>query len=199
MITIDCQQGSAEWLAVRAGIPSASNFDKLITTKGEPSKQAQKYLYSLAAEKVSGIKEESFQSQAMLKGIETEIEAVAYYELTHDVPEVQTVGFVLHESRRYGCSPDRLVGAKGLLEVKCPLPSTHVSYLLENNLYQDYLQQAQGQLLVTGRKWCDLMSYSRGLRPLIVRVERDEKFLKALELHLEIFCNELEKITEKIK
>jgi len=198
MITIDCQQGSAEWLAVRAGIPSASNFDKLITTKGEPSKQAQKYLYSLAAEKVSGIKEESFQSQAMLKGIENEGEAVAYYELTQGV-EVQEVGFVLHESRRFGCSPDRLVGAEGLLEVKCPLPSSHVSYLLENNLYQDYLQQVQGQLLVTGRKWCDLISYSRGLRPLIVRVERDEKFLKALESYLETFCNDLEKIVEKIK
>lgn len=198
MITIDCEQGSAEWLAVRAGIPSASNFDKLVTAKGEASKQAQKYLYALAAEKVSGIKEESFQSQAMLKGIETEPEAVAYYELTQGV-EVQEVGFVLHDSKRYGCSPDRLVGADGLLEVKCPLPSTHVSYLLENNLYQDYLQQVQGQLLVTGRKWCDLISYSRGLRPLIVRVERDEKFLKALELNLEKFCNDLNSIIERIK
>lgn len=198
MKIIDVEQNSPEWFAVRCGVPSASNFDKLITTKGEPSKQAQKYLYALAAEKLSGIKEEGFQSKAMLKGIETEAEAVAYYELTRGV-DVQPVGFVLHESERYGASPDRLVGSEGLLELKCPLPSSHVSYLLENNLYQDYMQQVQGQLLVTGRKWCDLMSYSRGLKPLIVRVERDEAFLSKLQSIIETFCNELEKTVEKIK
>jgi len=197
MITLDVQQGTAEWLAVRCGVPSASNFDKLVTTKGEPSKQAQKYLYALAAERVSGIKEESFQSQAMIKGIETEAEAVEFYELTQGV-EVQTVGFCLHESKRYGCSPDRLVGEEGLLEVKCPLPHTHVEYLLENNLEKDYFQQVQGQLLVTGRKWCDLISYSRGLRPLIVRVERDEAFLSKLEEFLGAFFDELEAIAKKI-
>lgn len=198
MIPIDVQQGSDEWLAVRCGVPSASNFDKLLTTKGEPSKQAQKYLYQLAAEKVSGIKEESFQSSAMAKGIETEAEAVDFYELTQGV-EVQTVGFCLHESKLFGCSPDRLVGDEGLLEVKCPLPHTHVEYLLENNLEKDYFQQVQGQLLVTGRKWCDLISYSRGLKPLIVRVVRDEKFLKALEIELEIFCKKLEETIGRIQ
>lgn len=197
MITIDVEQGTAEWLAVRCGVPSASNFDKLVTTKGELSKQAQKYLYALAAEKVSGIKEEAFQSQAMTRGIETEAEAVEFYELTQGV-DVEVVGFCLHESKRFGCSPDRLVGKEGLLEVKCPLPHTHVEYLLENNLEKDYFQQVQGQLLVTGRKWCDLLSYSRGLKPLIVRVQRDEKFLAALSSALETFCNDLEAVVKKI-
>lgn len=197
MIICEAPQGSEQWIADRLGIPSASNFDKLVTTKGEPSKQAQKYLYQLAAEKVSGIKEESFQSAAMARGIETEAEAVSFYELTQGV-DVQEVGFCLHESKLYGCSPDRLVGADGLLEVKCPLPHTHVEYLLENNLEKDYIQQVQGQLLVTGRKWCDLISYSRGLRPLIVRISRDEKFLKALEFELGKFCTELETLVKKI-
>ncbi len=198
MITLDCEQGSAEWLALRCGLPTASNFDKLVTAKGEPSKQAQKYLYALAAEKVSGIKEEGFQSQAMQKGIENEAEAVAYYELTQGV-DVQTVGFCLHDSKRFGASPDRLVGSEGLLEIKCPLPHTHVGYLLEENLLADYFQQVQGQLFVTGRKWCDLMSYSRGLKPLIIRVQRDEAFILKLQSALETFCNELEKTVEKIK
>lgn len=198
MKTIDCEQGSAEWLASRCGVFSASNFDKLITTKGEPSKQAQKYIFQVAAEKVSGIKEDSFQSSAMLKGIETEEEAVDFYELTHGVEPVK-VGFCLHENGFYGCSPDRLVGDDGLLEIKCPLPHTHVEYLLENNLYQDYFQQVQGQLFVTGRKWCDLMSYSRGLRPLIVRVTPDLKFFEKLDLVLASAVLSLNEVLEKIR
>lgn len=198
MKVIDVEQGSLEWIAVRCGVFSASNFDKLITTKGEPSKQAQKYIFQVAAERASGIKEEGFQSAAMTKGIETEQEAVDFYELEKGV-EVKTCGFITDDAGLVGCSPDRLVGEDGLLEVKCPLPHTHVEYLLEGNLYMDYLQQVQGQLFITGRKWCDLISYSRGLRPVIVRVEADKEFHAKLDAVLKKACVELEQIVEKIK
>lgn len=198
MIILEAPQGTDQWLADRLGIPSASNFDKIVTTKGEPSKQAQKYLYQLAAEKVSGIKEDGFQSAAMIRGVEMEAEAVEFYELTQGV-DVKGVGFCLHESKLYGCSPDRLVGEDGILEVKNPLPHTHVEYLLDNKLPIEYFAQVQGQILVTGRKWCDFLSYSKGLRPLIIRVERDEKFIKSLTIELEIFCKNLEEIVNKIK
>lgn len=197
MIIIDVEQGTPEWMAIRCGIPSASNFDKIITASGEPSKQAQKYLYSLVAEKISGIKEETFQSAAMKHGTETEGEAVEFYELTHGV-EAKPVGFCFHDSKLFGCSPDRFIGEEGLLEVKCPQSHTHIEYLLENNLEKNYYQQVQGQLLVTGRKWCDLMSYYRGLRPVTIRVERNEKFLNTLKLSLEKFHNDLETIIKKI-
>jgi len=198
MIICEAPQGSVEWLTDRAGVFSASNFDKLITTKGELSKQAQKYIYEIAAEKVSGIKAESFQSAAMSRGVELEAEAVDFYSLTHEV-DPKEVGFVMDDLKRWGASPDRLIGDNGLLEVKVPLPHTQVDYLLNENLYQDYKQQVQGQLFVTGREWCDLIAYSRGLKPLIVRVKRDDEFIAKLEAILISSCKELDAIVEKIK
>lgn len=198
MILIECEQGSIEWLSARCGIPSASNFDQVLTSKGEPSKSSTKYAYKLAAERVSGIKEEVFQSAAMARGCEVEQEAVDFYELTQGV-SVQAIGFCLHPSKRFGCSPDRLVGEEGLLEIKCPLSHTQVEYLLDNKLPTEYIAQVQGQLLVTGRKWCDFLSYFPGLRPLIIRVERDETYIAKLEAALITLCKEIDIIADKIR
>lgn len=199
MRVIDCIQGTPEWTAARRGVPSASAFDKIITTKGEPSKQRQKYLYQLAGECVSGIVEETYQNGAMLRGKEMEDEARQLYSLINGV-EVQQVGFcVVDGDLAFGCSPDSLVGEDGGLEIKCPQMATHVSYLLDNVLPTDYIQQVQGNLLVTGRKWWDFMSYYPGLKPLIIRVQRDEKLLKSLKIELELFCEQLKNIIEKIR
>jgi len=196
MKTIDCIQMSPEWFSARAGVPSASSFDSIITTKGESSKQKTKYMYRLAGERITGCKEESYQNSAMQRGIELESEARAFYELTS--ADVKQVGFCLNEEPAYGCSPDGLVGDDGLVEFKCPLMATHVGYLVKGNLYTDYLQQVQGQLLVTGRKWCDIVSYFPGIKPVIIRVERDEPFLIKLKVELILFCESLEEIVTKI-
>ncbi len=196
MKIIDCIQGTPEWFAARCGIPSASNFDMLITTKGEPSKQRQKYLYRLAGETITGIAEESYTNAAMERGKVMEAEARQLYQLVAG-EEVKEVGFCLAEG--YGASPDGLVGKEGLLEIKCPTMAVHVGYLIDNILPMDYFQQAQGQLLVTDRKWVDFMSYYPGLKPLIIRVVRDEKFIKALRVELELFCDELKTVVSKIK
>lgn len=201
MIILDVIQGSPEWHQARLGRPTASNFDKLVTTTGASSKQREKYLYQLAGERVSGKAEETYQNQAMQRGIEMEAEARAFYELTNNV-KIEQVGICyLNEEKKVSCSPDGLVGKDGLIEIKCPLIYTHVGYLLNQNggLLQDYFQQVQGQLYVTGRKWCDLISYFPGIKPLVLRVDPDEKFLKALAVELEVFCKQLKEITEKIR
>ena len=192
------KQGTPEWFSARCGMPTSSNFDKIITAQGKPSKQREKYLYTLAGEKVSGIKEDTYQSFAMQKGIEKEAEARDYYKMLYDV-EVQEVGFCLADNGLYGCSPDGLVGKDGGVEIKCPLIHTHVGYLLKDGLLQDYYQQAQGSLFVTGRKWWDIMSYYAGLRPVIIRVTPDKEFQKALQVELEIFAKELDELVKKIK
>lgn len=198
MIVIDCVQGSEEWKAVRVGVPSASNFDKIVTTKGEPSKQAQKYMYQLAGERVSGIREEGFQNDAMKRGVELEAEARSEYELIESL-EIQQVGFCFDDLKRYGCSPDGLVGKQGMVQFKCPLLSTHIGYLIDGTFPMDYFQQVQGELFVTGRKWTDFVSYYPGLKRFKVRVERNEEFISKLKTELDKFCNELEKTVEKIK
>jgi hypothetical protein len=52
-----------------------------------------------------------------------EAEATDWYEFDQDVT-VQRVGFITDENHTVGCSPDRLVGDEGLLEIKAPLPHT---------------------------------------------------------------------------
>lgn len=195
---LDCVQGSPEWFAARCGIPTASNFDKIVDLSGNPSRQRKKYLYQLVGERITGKAEETFQSFAMQRGREVEAEARNFYELTNG-QAIQQVGICLSDGAAlYGASPDGLVGKNGAIEIKCPMLSTHVSYLLDGNLPSDYFQQVQGQLFVTGRTWCDFISYYPGMNPLIVRVRPDKVFQEKLKAELEAFCAELEEVVQKL-
>jgi putative phage-type endonuclease len=199
MKIIDLTQGTPEWIAARRGIPSASNFDMIVTTKGEPSKQRTKYLYKMAGERVSGLTEETYQNDAMKRGMVLESEARNLYEFLTGLT-VNQVGFCVTEGDAvYGASPDGFVGDDGLLEIKCPTMAVHVGYLIDNVLPLDYYQQTQGQLLVTGRKWCDFLSYFPGIKPLLIRVMPDARFQESLKIELERFCSELTQIAERIK
>jgi len=197
MKIIDCIQNSPEWFAARAGIPTASNFDLIVTTKGERSKQREKYLYRLAGEAITGTPEETYQNGAMQRGIALEAEARQLYELITGATVTQA-GFCLADEG-YGASPDALVGETGSLELKCPNLATHVGYLLDGKLPTEYFQQVQGQLLVTGREWADFMSYYPGIKPFLIRVERDEQFLKQLRIELLLFVAELKDVIAKIR
>jgi predicted phage-related endonuclease len=199
MITDKATQGTKEWREARGGIPTASAFDRIITTKGEPSKQRQKYMYALAAERIAGVTENGYESEAMKRGKEMEAEARAMYELMTGLTVEQVGVCYPNEEKPYGCSPDGLVGKDGCLEIKSPTSPVHVGYLLNGTLPVDYFQQVQGQLLVTGRKWCDFFSYYPALPPLLIRVKPDEKFLKALMIELEVFCKELDEIETKLR
>jgi putative phage-type endonuclease len=198
MITVDVQQGTPEWFAARCGIPSASNFDKIVTSTGAVSKQREKYLYQLVAERVTGRTEEPYTNGAMERGKEMEAEARQLYELINGV-EIKQVGVCYPDKKKlWAASPDGLVGDDGLIEIKCPQAYAAVSYLLAGTLPTDYVQQVQGQMLTTDRKWVDFMSYYPGLKPMIVRVYRDEKFLLALDGELRKFAVELASLTERL-
>lgn len=197
MKIFEMEQRSVEWYKVRCGVPTASEFDKIITTKGAISTQRKKYLYQLAGERLGGVVDETYQSFAMQQGVLKEGEARNLYNIASG-DEVKQVGFCLSDDGKYGCSPDGLVGEDGAYEVKCPLIHTHIGYLIENDVPTDYYTQVQGQLLVTGRKWTDFMSYFPGLKPLIVREEPDEVFQKLLKKALEEFTNELDDLVKRL-
>lgn len=172
------EQGSDEWHAVRLGIPTASEFAKILTPTGKLSAQAEAYANKLVAEKLAGKRLESFEGNDWTeRGNELEAAAVSYYEVLTD-STTEKVGFVT--AGECGCSPDRLVGDDGLLEIKCPAPHTHVHYMLTGKIEQKYTPQVQGQLMITGRKWCDLLSYHPDLPPVLIRIERDEDYIEAL-------------------
>ncbi|MFQ5976108.1 MAG: lambda exonuclease family protein [Candidatus Hydrothermarchaeales archaeon] len=201
MIQVDVEQMSIEWFALKAGVPSASNFDKIVTSKGEPSKQRDKYMHQLAGERITKFREEGYQSEAMARGIAMETEAVRLYELITGLKADKVGVCYQNEEKACLCSPDRLIlgDSVGVLEIKCPLLHTHVEYLLKNKLPTTYFQQVQGQIFITGAEWCDFMSYYPGIKPLIIRVERDPLFAVSLEKHLDVFCKELQGVVEKIR
>lgn len=184
----DIEQGTPEWHGLRLGIPTASCFDKIVTpAKGDLSTQSSAYLHELLAEWLSGEPGDSFSSRWTERGTELEPEARAFYSFERDV-DVEQVGFVFgDETRMFGASPDGLIGDDGMLELKNPKPSTHLGYLLAGKLPTTYRAQVQGSLMVTGRQWCDFVSYCPNLPPLIVRVERDVEFIAKLRAALETF------------
>lgn len=181
-------QGSPEWHQARRGVPTASSFDKIITAKtAKLSAQADDYIAELIGARLSLYGPENaehYTNSAIRWGQQTEAEARAWYSMQVD-QDVQQVGFCLTDDDRFGCSPDGLVGEDGLLELKCPQPGTQAKYLLKKDeLLMAYRPQVHGQLVVTGRKWVDLASYSPGLPPLVLRVEPDDytaKLREALE------------------
>lgn len=198
MKIIDCEQGTDEWFAARLGKPSASVFSTICTTKGEPTKGAtrEKLLNTLVAEKISGERTDTFKSGAMQRGNDLEPDAAEMFAFQKNVP-VEEVGFILTDDEMFGCSPDRLLtGTETGLEIKCPLPHTHIEYLEKQKLPTAYVQQVQGSMLVTGFKQWFFMSYCPNLPPMMLLIERDEEFCAALHRQLIVFNNQMQ---EKIK
>jgi hypothetical protein len=200
MIHLDIQQGTPEWDKLRIGIPTASNFDKIITpAKLQPSKQADTYLNQILAEWLLGMKLE-FGSDSLYaqRGTRMEAEARAFYEFTEDV-EVVNGGFVMRDDRKVGGSPDGLVDDDGGVELKVPAIHTHIGYMREPQLLvADYNFQAQGYLYLTERAWWDIQSYCPTLPRVKVRVTRDDKFVSALHAGLEAFVQYLDDAKEQL-
>lgn len=181
--TINVVQGSPEWHALRLGVVTASQLDRVIQpVKRKPSAGWDGYAHQLIAEIMIGAPLDSASSGFLERGTALEANAVQYYEFTKDV-ETQPGGFVFRdETRKVGCSPDRHVGKDGLLEIKSPSPAVHVGYLLaENPFADDYTLQVQGQLWVTGREWCDTLSYHPVLPSAIVREYRNPEYIADIE------------------
>ena len=191
MIIIDVEQGSDGWLSARLGIPTASQFHRIVTPKTlKPSTQAQGYICELLAEWALGEPLTDFGSDAMMRGTLLESSAVGYYEMMQDV-ETTEVGFCVTDDGKVGCSPDRLVGDDGGLEAKAPMAKGHMAALL-GEPEADYRAQIQGSIWVTGRAWWDLVVWHPFLPSVIVRCEPDPAFQDALTEQLADFLQHLD-------
>src|SRR6516165_7292264 len=193
----DVAQYSEVYDRLRLGIPTSSHFHKIITPQGKPSKQWREYACVLIAERILQRKIELYRSPAMERGVIVEAEAADWYEFDQDVT-VQRVGFITDHDRTVGCSPDRLVGDDGLLEIKAPLPHTQVEYWLSGEVNERFRPQLQGQLYVSQRSWVDILCWHDVLPKLVLRVEPDETFIKALDRQLQIVNFFIERVMEKI-
>lgn len=196
MKIIDHPQGSNEWIMARVGLPTASNFDKIVTPTGKLSSASNRYLSKLVAEWYLGQPLDDYASALMDRGTELEATAVRFYEFDGDV-ETAKVGLCLRDDGLVGGSPDRLVGEDGLLEIKCPSAEVHMSYVL-GGLTDDYRCQVQGLLWITGRKWCDLLAWNPILPPAKMRYERDDEFIDLLAKSVDQFVERLEGAKRKL-
>jgi hypothetical protein len=198
MRIIDAEQGTEEWLRSRLGCPSGSGFSKLITSSGKESTSRAGYVNGLIAEKVTGQIPEGFDNYWMARGRELEPDAKAYFEFERRCT-VQEVGFCKHDEYECGISPDGLIDSDGGLEIKCPADATQVKYFRAGVLPSEYKAQVQGCLWITKRKWWDFLSYHPSLPPLLIRVERDEDFIKELERIVIDACKEIEKESKNME
>lgn len=192
----DIVQLSPAWWDVRRGVPTASEFDRIVMpSTGRRSKSVAGYIGELMwattpAYKPEGMTEKPM-NPAMRHGVECEPEAREFYE-HHTGRAVRLCGFCTTDDGRFGMSPDGLVfGERGALELKCPQPETHKAYLLKGKLPTQYRCQVHGQLVVGegALDYVDFLSYCRGHDPLLVRVEPDE-FTATLKAALEEFWGE---------
>lgn len=185
MILHDVAQRSPEWYQLRLGIPTASEFSRIITPTGKPSASRGAYANFLAAELFLNRPIDMWGGNAWTdRGREMETQAVSHYEFLSDA-EIQPVGFVTNDDKTAGCSPDGFVGDYGMIEVKCLKAENHIAAILhyraEKTCPADYMPQTQGQLLLTQRQWCDLVFYHPELPMLAIRQEPDPKICAVLQ------------------
>ena len=197
-------QGSDEWKALRLGKVTASRVaDVVAKTKTGWGASRKNYAAQLVAERLTGVVVEGFKSKEMQHGTDTEPQARAAYAFYADA-DVAEVPFVPHPViAMTGASPDGMVGADGLVEIKCPNTATHIETLLGASVSEDYEAQMQWQMACTGRQWCDFVSFDprmpENMRIYIQRIPRDEARIAFLEARVGEFLAEVAATVEALR
>jgi putative phage-type endonuclease len=197
------EQGSDEWKAVRLGKVTASRVaDVMAKTKTGWSASRANYRAQLVAERLTGNLADSYTNQAMEWGVLTESEARSAYSF-YTGADVQKIAFAPHPTiAMSGASPDGLVGADGLVEIKCPNTATHIETLLGGAVPGKYVLQMQWQMECTGRAWCDFVSFDprmpEDMRLFVKRLERDQDAIADLYAEILTFLGEVESTVEKL-
>ncbi len=179
MKIIDVKQGTPEWFAARDMKMTASHA----TAIGNAGKGLETYINDMMTEHYSSKEKEQYVNKDLERGNELEPIARQIYEMDKDI-EVQEVGFMEY-SEFVGASPDGLVKKDGGIEIKCPDDKEYFQYLLkgEDNIKSDYHWQIQMNLLISGRKWWDLIIYNPNFKNsmLVYRITPDIEKFEALE------------------
>jgi putative phage-type endonuclease len=197
------EQRTDDWFAARLGKVTASRVaDVIAKTKTGYGAGRANYMADLVVERLTGQKASSFSNAAMEWGTQTEPQAKAAYAAKTGIL-VEDVGFIDHPTvAMSGASPDGFA-EDGLIEVKCPNTATHLEYVLAELPPLKYFTQMQWQMACTGRPRCDFVSYDprlpERLQLLVVRVPRDDDYIKILEQEVSTFLQELDDKLNKLE
>ena len=179
-------QGSDAWHAARCGLLTASEMSLIVTPtlKAASNEKERSHMYELLAQRITKYVEPAYVSDAMLRGSADEIDALNLYD--EHYAKIARVGFMTNDKWGFtlGYSPDALIGDDGQVECKSRSQKwqmkTLVDYVPDSRIDPDFIIQVQTGLLVSGRKWCDLVSYCGGLPMATVRVFPDIKIMEAI-------------------
>lgn len=180
-IISDFEQGSVEWLKARCGKITMSNAKALLT--GGKGRTRQSYIYDVLSERLSGEPIEGFKSIDMERGNFLEPYALQAFSKMTGL-KVQRVAMVLADDERIACSPDALAGSDAVVEVKCPRPRQHIRNMFADGI-EDYRQQAQGNMMVTKRERCFIVSFCPWVtfKPLYIKlINHDRDLIQRLQV-----------------
>lgn len=198
-IITDIEQGSAEWLALRLGIVTMSELECLLVNgKGEAGfgTGAFSYMDQLIGERITGEAAElPFTTRATERGHEYEVIARGLYEAREDVHAAKAAIILNHGC---GYSPDGLIGAEGLIEVKSKLPKFQVGVILANEIPKEHVAQCQGGLWVAESEWIDFVSYWPGMPLFVKRAHRDEAMIRKIAWRVRTFYELLEERMDQV-
>lgn len=179
----DLIQGTDEWHDQRRGIVTASVVGRLLTSTGKVASNdtSRTLVAQLVAERITGWTDPVYVSDDMLRGHDDEPRAVAAYAEYKDT-DVRHVGFLVRDDWGFsiGYSPDGLVGDSGLIEVKSRRAKKQLQTILDDAVPAENYAQLQAGLLVSGREWCDYVSYCGGMPLYVKRVEPDPEWFDAI-------------------
>lgn len=198
------EQRTDEWLQARVGHITGSRMADVISKiKTGESQTRLNYKTQLVTERLTNQPVQTYFNSIMQQGIDREPDARMLYELENKV-DVEEVGFIKHPTLAWsGVSVDGLVGKDGIIEIKSPLETTHTNTLLKKQAPKKYYPQMQWGMCVTQRSFCDFVSYNpafpEDLMLFVIRVERDDDYIKMLEEEVVKFNEEIEQLLNSIK
>lgn len=210
MIVINCAQGSAEWHQARSGCITASMFEtaraklKSGPNKGQPTAAALDYAFRLAVERISGVPlDNRFETWQMKRGHELEPEARMEHEIQSGLI-VQPAGFITTDDGAFGASADGLIGEQGGAEYKCFVAPEKVRAFHIDNDASGIIDQVQGCMWISGRKWWHIGMYCPALELAGKQLwwrqfERDDDFIEQLEADLWQFKLLVDEYEDKLR
>lgn len=198
MQIFDCEQGSEAWFAVRKGIPTSSEFKKIIGVKKEAKDKItrQAYLRKLAGELLTGEVIEGYKNHHMERGNAMEDEARSDYVFMTNT-EVTRVGFIRNGNA--GASPDSLIGNDGILEIKTAIPEILIEKIEANKFPSEHVFQCQGNLWIAEREFIDIKVYWPKMPDFVKRAWRDEATIKIISDAVDQFNSELHELVERVR
>lgn len=184
----DIEQGSPEWHQLRAGIVTCSNLECLLVNGKGPGgfgAAALTYMNTIIGEAITGESADTFSGNRHTeRGHEQESVAGELYEAREDA-EIDRVAIILNHG--IGYSPDGLIGADGLIEIKTKLPKFQVDVILAKEIPKEHVAQCQGGLWVSEREWIDFISYWPGMPMFVKRAYRDESKIREIAERVKTF------------